>query len=489
MKQLNCPPQGEAARFWHAFGIEAIFDEESGALVGSVPAGVVAFHAYGSEQIEAQRRKLRAIGIPPTLWADVGPSERLALYQLDEDISLGAIRENFGSASRVCGQGEYVTLPSGDYFAQDTWPDTIDDLSVFDTLDEDPGPAYESPCDDLPQQISEGTLLDQFSLRDADLGEVVLCTPLLGEVVLSGQATVVYAPPNSGKTLTMIHLVRRAVEDGRLKPHLAYVVNADDSLEGVHEKRALLAERGVHMLVPGKQGFDSAKLAHSMREMIERDQCTDVLIIVDTLKKFVDLMDKRSAADFGTLVRQFVLAGGTFFALAHTRKNEGADGKLVYSGTTDVTEDFDGACLLVPLQERGTQGEKLVQFQFFKRRGANADQTFAFDDDLNLSYQERLASVRLVESNELREQVSYAQFKSDEPVIQAIRITIASGIAQKMSLAKAVAEKTGKSRQAVLDVLDRYTGRNPSNDLWFYTVGERGAKVFQVHPDPEDVEE
>lgn len=150
------------------------------------------------------------------------------------------------------------------------------------------------------------------------------------------------------------------------------------------------------MLVPGKQGFDSAKLAHSMREMIERDQCTDVLIIVDTLKKFVDLMDKRSAADFGTLVRQFVLAGGTFFALAHTRKNEGADGKLVYSGTTDVTEDFDGACLLVPLQERGTQGEKLVQFQFFKRRGANADQTFAFDDDLNLSYQERLASVRLM---------------------------------------------------------------------------------------------
>ena len=488
MKKLNGSPHGEAERHWQAFGIDTVFDEESGALVGPVPAGVVALVAHGPGQIEQQGAKLRAIGIPPTIWADVGPSERLALYQLDEDISLEEIRESFGSASRVCGEGDYVTLPSGDYFTQNTWPETIDDLSVFDTVDEDPGPADESPCDDLPQQISEGTLLDQFSLRDADLGEVVYCTPLLGEIVLSGQATAVYAPPNSGKTLTTIHLVRRAVEERRLKPNLTYVINADDSLEGVHEKRALLAERGVHMLVPGKQGFESAKLAHSMREMIERNQCKDVMIIVDTLKKFVDLMDKRTAANFGTLVRQFVLAGGTFLALAHTRKNEGVDGNLVYTGTTDIVEDFDASCLLVPLQERGAQGKKLVQFQFFKRRGANADQTFAFDDALHLSYQERLASVRLVEATELCEQVSYAQFKSDEPVIQAIRITIASGIAQKMSLAKAVAEKTGKSRQAVLDVLDRYTGTNPSNDLWFYTVGERGAKVFQVHPEPEDVE-
>ena len=489
MNRLNSSPKGDAVRFWKAFGIEVIYDEESDALAGPVPAGVVAFCAFGAEQIAAQQRSLQNIGTVPALSAAISSNQYLYLYKLDEHLSIEAIKEHFGSTSRVYGEGDYVALPSGDYFTPEEWPETIDDLSVFDTLHEDPGPADESPRDDLPQQISEGTLLDQFSLRDADLGEVVYCTPLLGEIIFSGQATVVYSPPNSGKTLTMIHLVRRAVEDGRLKPHLAYVVNADDSLEGVHEKRALLAERGVHMLVPGKQGFDSARLLISMREMIERDQCKDVLIVLDTLKKFADLMDKRSAADFGTLVRQFVLAGGTFFALAHTRKNEGADGNLVYTGTTDIVEDFDATCLLVPLPERGAQGEKLVQFQFFKRRGANADQTFAFDDDLHLSYQERLASVRLVEATELREQVSYAQFKSDEPVVQVIRTTIASGIAQKMSLAKAVAVKTNKSRQAVLDVLDRYTGTNPSNDLWFYTVGERGAKVFQVHPEPEDVEE
>ena len=489
MNKLNGSPHGEAVRLWNAFGIDTIYDEESGSLVGILPTGVVAFVAYGPEQIEGQERELQAIGIPPKIWAEVGPSESLALYQLDEDLSIEEVREHCGSASRVYGEGDYIALPSGDYFTPEKWPETVDDLSVLHLREADCGPEEERPSDDLPQQISEGTLLDRYSLRDADLGEEVYCTPLLGGIALSGQATVVYSPPNSGKTLTMLYLVREAVEEGRLQSDRTYVINADDSLEGVHEKRALLAERGVHMLVPGKQGFDSASLLTSMREMIERDQCKDVLIIVDTLKKFVDLMDKRSAADFGTMVRQFVLAGGTFFALAHTRKNEGSDGNLVYTGTTDIPEDFDGACLLVPLSERGALGEKLVQFQFFKRRGANVDETFAFDDDPNISYQERLSSVRLVEANELREQVTYAQFKSDEPIIQAIRRSIYKGTVQKMSLAKAVAEVTGKSRQAVLDVLDRYTGKNPSNDLWFYTVGERGAKIFQAHPEPEDVEE
>lgn len=490
MNKLNDSPHGEAVRHWQAFGFEnTIYDEENDALAGPVPAGVVAFCAFGAEQIRAQQRSLQNIGTVPALSAAISSNQHLYLYKLDKDLSIEAIKEHFGSASLVRGEGDYITLPSGDHFTPQEWPETVDGLSVLDTLEPYLEPDEESPCDDLPTQISEGTLLDEFSIRDANLGEEVHCLPLLGGVVMSGQATTVYAKPNTGKTLLMMYLVKEAVAEGHLHPSRTYVINADDSLEGVQGKRALLAEAGIHMIVPGKQGFESAKLLTTMREMIERDQCREVLIVVDTLKKFVDLMDKRNAADFGNIVRQFVLAGGTFFALAHTRKNEGADGNPVYTGTTDIVEDFDATCMLAPLSERGAEGEKLVQFQFFKRRGGNVDQTFAFDDDPNISYQERLSSVRLVEANELREQVTYAQFKSDEPIIQAIRRSIYKGTVQKMSLAKAVAEETGKSRQAVLDVLDRYTGKNPSNDLWFYTVGERGAKVFQAHPEPEDVEE
>jgi|TARA_A100001518_G_C1225622_1_gene73887 hypothetical protein len=485
MKKLNCSPQGEATRFWHAFGIEAIFDEESGALVGSIPAGVVAFHAYGSEQIEAQRRKLQAIGIPPTIWADVGPSERLALYQLDEDISLEEIREDFDSASRVCGEGDYVTLPSGDYFTQDTWPETIGDLSDFDTLDEDPGPADESPCDDLPQQISAGTLLDKFSVRDADLGDPVFSRFLLGRFVLSGQATVIYAPPNSGKTLLTLHLLDEAVLASNLSPARCYYVNADDSPEGVHTKRSILADTGLHMLVPGLQSFEAAKLLEAMDQIIVEDDCEGVFVIVDTLKKFVDLMDKKQAASFGDLVRKFVLKGGTFLALAHTRKNEGADGQLVYGGTSDIVEDFDAACLLVPLPDRTSRGEKTVQFQFRKRRGRNVEEVYAFDDDPDLTYDVRLASVRRIYEEELIERVASQQHRSDAELISAIEAAIKGGEVQKMALVRAVSKKTAASRASVMAVLERYTGEDPGNHLWDFTVQARGAKVFHLHVEPE----
>ena len=486
MIKLNNSPQGEAVSFWKRLGFSTIY--EGDALIGQLPKGVVAFYARGQKEKIAQQKALQDVGTVSRLIAHIGPHEILYLYRL-KNLRIDEVRDYFAGSSIVKGPGEFVTLPSGEYFTPDKWVNSADDLTVFDTLDGCQEPRDKGSFDDLPQQISEGTLLDRFSLRDADLGDEVSCDPLLGDVVLSGQATVVYAPPNSGKTLMMLHLVRRAVEDGRLQANRTYVVNADDSLQGMHEKRTLLAERGVHMLVPGKQGFESASLVVSMREMIDKDQCKDVLIIVDTLKKFVDLMDKRSAADFGTLVREFVLAGGTFFALAHTRKNESADGNLVYTGTTDIVEDFDAACLLTPLAGRGAEGEKLMQFQFIKRRGANVAQTYAFDDDPNLPYHERLATVRLVEDAEVREQVSYEQFKDDEPIIRAIRSALGSGVAQKMSVVRAAADKADVSRQKVLTVLDRYTGKNPPTDHWFYTVGERGAKIFQAHVEPEDIEE
>ncbi|MAW82520.1 MAG: hypothetical protein CMI63_19975 [Parvularcula sp.] len=486
MNKLNGSPHGEAVRHWQAFGFEnIIYDEESDAFVGPVPADVVAFVAYGPKQIEEQRRKLQAIGIPPTIWADVGPSERLALYQLNEDISLEEVREYFGSASRVKGEGDYITLPSGNHFTPDRWPESVDGLSVFDTLETYQDAEQKSPIDDLPPQISEGTLLDEFSIRDADLGDTVLSFFLLGLIILSGQATVIYAPPNSGKTLLTLYLLVEAVATAKLSAARCYYVNADDSLEGIQTKRSILAETGIHMLVPGMQNFETKKLSEAMQTLIEKDDCVGVLIIVDTLKKFVNLMDKREAANFGDLVRKFVLKGGTFLALAHTRKNEGADGQLVYGGTSDVLEDFDSASVLGALPERTSKNEKLVQFQFLKRRGRNVEEVYAYDDDPELSYDVRLASVRLVDKDELATHVSRERLRSDSDIIEEIASSLAEESVQKMALVKDVAARMGTSRRAVMVVLERYTGTQTGNHLWTYEIGERGSKNYELLPPPE----
>lgn len=177
-----------------------------------------------------------------------------------------------------------------------------------------------------------------------------------------------------------------------------------------------------------------------------------------------------------------MLKGGTFLALAHTRKNDGVDGKLVYGGTSDVIEDFDAACVLVPLNPRSDRAEKLVQFQFRKRRGRNVEETYAYDDDPELTYDVRLASVRLVEEDELACHASHEQYRSDADLIDAIRTGLGSESVQKMQLVKSVAKAVNASRSAVMKVLERYTGDDPDNHHWTFTVQARGAKVYRLHP-------
>ena len=214
--------------------------------------------------------------------------------------------------------------------------------------------------------------------------------------------------------------------------------------------------------------------------MIATGSCDGVIIIIDTLKKFADLMDKRASASFGDLCRQFVMKGGTVIALAHTRKNPSLSGKPVYGGTSDFMEDFDAACLLVAAAERSPRGEKVVQFQFQKRRGPNVDEAYAYADDPALSYFERLNSVRLVDIDEMDKYAAADRQLSDADLINTTLDCIQSGYVQKMALVREVSRRSGVSRRIATQIVERYTGDDPNGHQWTFVVRDRGAKVFRV---------
>ncbi|WP_162238759.1 AAA family ATPase [Brevundimonas sp. Leaf363] len=75
--------------------------------------------------------------------------------------------------------------------------------------------------------------------------------PLLGDFIMSGQATMIYAAPNTGKTLIVLNLLLDAIEQGRIDPDRVFYVNADDTSKGVAAKARLLKDVGAHMVVPG----------------------------------------------------------------------------------------------------------------------------------------------------------------------------------------------------------------------------------------------
>ncbi|WP_431830651.1 AAA family ATPase [Caulobacter radicis] len=93
--------------------------------------------------------------------------------------------------------------------------------------------------------------------------------PLLGKFVLRGQATMIYAEPNTGKTLITLKLCLDAIERGKIDPDHLYYINADDSSHGLAAKAKLLEEAGAHMLAPGWRGFRTGQLVELLVQAVE----------------------------------------------------------------------------------------------------------------------------------------------------------------------------------------------------------------------------
>jgi hypothetical protein len=134
--------------------------------------------------------------------------------------------------------------------------------------------------------------------------------PILGNLVLRGQAVAIFAWPNAGKTLIILFLLIEAIRSGVIQPSSAFYINFDDNAVGLRDKLLLAEEFGFQMLADGYFDFDAQAFNDSMVRMIETDTAHGVVVILDTLKKFVNVMDKVRSAAFGRLVRRFVMKGG-----------------------------------------------------------------------------------------------------------------------------------------------------------------------------------
>lgn len=325
--------------------------------------------------------------------------------------------------------------------------------------------------------------LTRYSLRDS-LAELekqrVEQRLILGDLVLLGQATVIYALANTGKTLIVIHLILEALRTKLFDASMLFYINMDDNSSGLVEKVGVLAEYGCHMLADGHHGFAAKKFSLAMQNMIENNTARGVIVVLDTLKKFVNTMNKDESREFAGVVRRFCLKGGTVIALHHANKNPGSDGKVKYTGTTDIVDDFDCAYTLQTVSQ-GDATQRVVEFSNFKRRGDVAMSAgYSYTLERGASYSEILASVQEVNPDQLEPIKQAAALQSDAVVIAAIESCIAEGITSKMKLADAAAERTKVSKRAAMQVLEKYTGDDTGKHRWKFVVRDRGAKVFEL---------
>ena len=306
--------------------------------------------------------------------------------------------------------------------------------------------------------------------------------PLLDRLCLSGEATVWYGKYGTGKTLLCLHLVIEAIQDGRIAGHNVYYLNSDDSSSGLATKVKLMEDHGVHVLAQGHRGFRCSILTGIMQQMADDRSAAGVFVIVDTLKKFVDVMDKKANRAFNEVVRGFVMAGGTFLALAHTNKRLDNDGKPIPEGTSDVLNDFDCAYLLDVFGTDQVTGHQIVEFAIKKSRGsASARAYFTYDARGDVPYVERLCTVRPFDPDTQKYELRLSDDVDEAKIVEAIELCLTHGTVTKMDVARTAAKSLQTvSRRAVLKVLETYTGSEPGVHLWNYEIQERGRMAYAL---------
>lgn len=356
-----------------------------------------------------------------------------------------------------------------------------DPLEDYDAAEALPSEAVAFPNPSPPRvrnALRNYSLLGKACELEAN---AVNATPLLGEFVMRGQATMIYAAPNTGKTLITLSLSLAAVAAQRIDPANLYYINADDSSEGLATKVRLLQDVGAHTLAPGHEGFRTDDLIKHLDRAVEDGAARDTCVIIDTLKKFTDLMDKKRTREFADGCRRYVMAGGTIVALGHTAKNPNADGSLRYQGGTDVLEDFDAVYMAEALTSKANASEKVAKLSRLKCRAESpALVAYVYDESPGTSYEGKLASLRSVDLADL-DDYAPEPTASDPVVMEALVELIKAGsLVGKMALAKAAAKDCGVSHRAAIDVLERHTGDTPHEHLWNFDKGDRGVRIYRL---------
>lgn len=307
---------------------------------------------------------------------------------------------------------------------------------------------------------------------------------VLGKIAILGQWTVFYAEPGSGKTLLTLWLLRESVRAGLVDPNRVFYLNCDDSYRGLVEKTKFAEDAGFHMLADGQEGFQAEAFPAVLESMIAHGTAHGSVIVMDTLKKFVDLMHKGDQTEFNKKLRSFVLAGGTIISLAHVNKYRDENGKPIASGTADVPQDCD----CVYTMDKRKQGDKMfVTFERSgKARGDVAEKAvYAFDQYDGLAWPEMVETVRPVADEEMKalrrgEEVA-SLLSGNHKLIVAITEAIQTGTVKRTEIVDTVRESTGESKRRVMAVLDQHEGDDfLSGHRWISERGDKNAQVYSL---------
>ncbi len=303
------------------------------------------------------------------------------------------------------------------------------------------------------------------------------------DMALGGVITLFYAWPNTGKTLLFLRFIIDAIGDGRINGEDVFYINADDNYKGLYTKTKIAKDHGFHMISPQEAGTAPNDVLEILHGLAVTDRVKGKIIILDTLKKFTDMMNKKAQAALYEVLRTLVTKGASVVIAGHANKHKDADGNLVYEGTGDTMNDIDCAYAIYQMTDRDAPIQ-VVEFRREKDRGdIIAKVSYQYEKRTGMNYMDIIDSVRRLDdgqadaaAKEKAHQDLKAKYESEVLVIHELLQDGPLNQSAILSRYREVGDLADEvSRSKLSTALIKLAGIE-----WTVTRGEKNAKYFDL---------
>lgn len=195
-------------------------------------------------------------------------------------------------------------------------------------------------------------LFADLTLNEKDTKDMEEAEFIIPDLVVRGHISAYPAPPNGGKTALFTHLGGVMADNGED----VFYFNVDSPPDSLKRQEAHARKHGYRVICPdAKVGKSIADAYIALRKLAEgTDRLDRVVLIIDTLKKFIAMLNKDIASDFYKMLRKITARGATICLLSHTNKYKDVEGKLIFEGTGDHRADTDDMVYLVSSKDENT---------------------------------------------------------------------------------------------------------------------------------------
>lgn len=277
----------------------------------------------------------------------------------------------------------------------------------------------------------------------------------------------IVAPGNTGKTAFAIHASAEMAKAG----FEVIYINADASAPDLKFYHNHAMVNGYTLIAPDLSNLSSDDVVKLLQEMARStEDLNNLVIVIDTIKKFVDVIQKSQAKAFFKILRSLTAKGVTVIGLGHTNKNQDSSGKLIYEGTGDIRNDTDE--LYIMESEKQANGSLKVTTYTDKCRAEVQGITFTITGKNRI--------IQLVDYEDIHlKKVLSDQVRKDQPMINFIKKSLMIKERSPTEL-EAVAKTMGNgySRRNIDRVLRAYSSGDAP--LWIATKAPKNGLLYSL---------